>query len=547
MKFNELNLSEDVLRAVNDMGFESPSRVQEESIPHLLKNTDLLVEAQTGTGKTASFGIPMIEKIENNDKKIRGLILVPTRELARQVSDELKKIAKYKKFIKILPVYGGADISRQFQALRNGVDIVVGTPGRVMDHMKRKTIVLDNLEMLVLDEADEMFDMGFRDDMKTIIEKTNPNRQTCFFSATLGNDIKEFSKLYQNNPKKIVIEKKEMTQERINQYYLEMNNKMKPEILNRLIMIYNPKKSIIFCNTKRMVENLEALIAKKGYKVDSLHGDMRQGSRDSVMSKFRDNSIDILIATDIAARGLDVDDVDVVFNYDFPQQNEYYVHRIGRTARAGKNGVSFTFFTNKDYHKLSEIEKYTKAKMERLPLPTIDDVKKSSIDHLYEMISKNISKSEKNLYADLLNKLLSEGNSLYDIATSLIELLDDSNIKDNFSIIESVDYKKNFKISKSLKKSHNREEKKSRRKKSKKSNTPEIFINKGKRDGLNNAEIVKLIRRYTSISTKDIGKISLNPSFSFVEIPENLINDTIKNLDGRKYRGKTINVEMSGK
>ncbi|MBU5668480.1 DEAD/DEAH box helicase [Peptoniphilus sp. MSJ-1] len=546
MNFKELNLSREVLNALDDMGFNEPSKVQEESIPYALEGRDILVEAQTGTGKTASFGIPMIEKLEKSDH-IKGLVLVPTRELARQVSDELKKIAKYKKFIKILPIYGGADMGRQFRELRNGVDIVVGTPGRVMDHMRRKTILLDNLEILVLDEADEMFDMGFRDDMKTIIEKTNPNRITSFYSATLGNDIKQFSKLYQNNPEKIVIEKKELTQERINQYYLEMNNNMKSEILNRLIMIYKPKKSIIFCNTKRMVEKLETELAKKGYKVDSLHGDMRQGSRDSVMKKFRENSIDILIATDIAARGLDVDDIDVVFNYDFPQQNEYYVHRIGRTARAGKNGISFTFLTSKDFHKLAEIEKYTNANMEKISLPTLDDVKDSNEEHLFEMIKENISKENSEQYVNLLNRLLAEGNSLYDIAASLIELLDNANISENFSELKNVDYGKKLSIKKNNSKKREERREKKRDKKEKKRNYPEIFINKGKRDGLDNNEIIRLIRKYTNLSAKDIGKISLMPSFTFVEIPENKIVDAAGDLDGRKVKGKTIKVELASK
>lgn len=546
MNFKELNLSREVLNALDDMGFNEPSKVQEESIPYALEGRDILVEAQTGTGKTASFGIPMIEKLEKSDY-IKGLVLVPTRELARQVSDELKKIAKYKKFIKILPIYGGADMGRQFRELRNGVDIVVGTPGRVMDHMRRKTIILDNLEILVLDEADEMFDMGFRDDMKTIIEKTNPDRITSFYSATLGDDIKQFSKLYQRNPEKIVIEKKELTQERINQYYLEMNNNMKSEILNRLIMIYNPKKSIIFCNTKRMVEKLETELAKKGYKVDSLHGDMRQGSRDSVMKKFRENSIDILIATDIAARGLDVDDIDVVFNYDFPQQNEYYVHRIGRTARAGKNGISFTFLTSRDFHKLAEIEKYTNAKMEKISLPTLDDVKDSNEEHLFEMIKENISKENSEQYVNLLNRLLAEGNSLYDIAASLIELLDNANISENFSELKNVDYGKKLSIKKNNSKKREEKREKKRDKKEKKRNYPEIFINKGKRDGLNNNEIIRLIRKHTNLSAKDIGKISLMPSFTFVEIPENKIVDAVRDLDGRKVKGKTIKVELASK
>ena len=389
MRFSDLNLSSELLRAIDDLGFESPSEVQEASIPIILEGCDVLAQAQTGTGKTASFGIPIIEGMEENAKDLQALVLVPTRELARQVSEELKKLAKYKKFINIVPIYGGADMGKQLRDLKRGASIVVGTPGRVMDHMKRKTIRLDGLKFLTFDEADEMFDMGFRYDMKTIIERTNPNRQTLFFSATFDNDIREFSRLYQRDPAKVIIEKKELTAEKIEQFYLELNRNMKTEILNRLILIHKPKKSIIFCNTKRMVEALEVEIAQRGYKVDSLHGDMRQSSRDNVMKKFRKGTIDVLIATDVAARGLDVSDIDLVFNYDLPQQAEYYVHRIGRTARAGKKGASFTFVTSRDSPKFKEIEKYANIKMEKMKLPIKADVERESLDNLFDKVNKS--------------------------------------------------------------------------------------------------------------------------------------------------------------
>ena len=448
MRFNELNLSREVLQSIEEMGFVNPSEVQENTIPKILEGHDLLAQAQTGTGKTASFGIPMIEKIEdNNYESLQALVLVPTRELARQVSEELKKLSKHKKFIKVVSIYGGADMRKQLRELKSGASIVVGTPGRVMDHMKRKTIKINDLKFLTLDEADEMFDMGFRDDMKTIIEKTNSDRQTLFFSATFDNNIKEFSKRYQDNPKKVIIEKKELTAEKIKQYYLELNRNMKTEILNRLLLIKKPKKSIIFCNTKRMVESLEVEIAQRGYKVDSLHGDMRQSSRDNVMKKFRNNTIDILIATDVAARGLDVSDIDVVFNYDLPQQAEYYVHRIGRTARAGKKGVSFTFVTNKDYSKYREIEKYANIKMERLDLPTKYDVEKESMENLFNKVSDSILKAEDNLdYTEVLNKLLSKGYSLYDISASLLKLVNESSKSKKITELDKVDFGKKFEM-----------------------------------------------------------------------------------------------------
>nr|WP_311565845.1 DEAD/DEAH box helicase [Peptoniphilus grossensis] len=548
MRFNELNLSREVLQAIEEMGFVNPSEVQEGTIPEILDGHDLLAQAQTGTGKTASFGIPMIEKIvDNNYESLQGLVLVPTRELARQVSEELQKLAKQKKFIKVLAIYGGADMSKQLRELKRGTSIVVGTPGRVMDHMKRKTLDLCHLKFLVLDEADEMFDMGFRDDMKTIIEKTNDDRQTLFFSATFDNEIKEFSKLYQNNPKKVIIEKKELTAEKIKQYYLELNRNMKTEILNRLILIHKPKKSIIFCNTKRMVENLEEEIAQKGYKVDSLHGDMRQSSRDNVMKKFRKGTIDVLIATDVAARGLDVSDIDIVFNYDLPQKAEYYVHRIGRTARAGKKGLSFTFVTSRDYPKFREIEKYANIKMERIDLPTKGDLERESMENLLDRVSKNILKAEDNVrYSEVLNKLLAQGHSLYDISASLLKMVNESSKNRKITEIDKVDFGKKFEMNRT-----NRADKSKRSAKTtkemKKIKGPKIFINKGKRDGIDSREIIRLIEKHTNVSPGEIGRINIMPNFTFVEIPKNMIKDAIKDLDGKNIKGKTLKAEYSEK
>ncbi|WP_019125812.1 DEAD/DEAH box helicase [Peptoniphilus grossensis] len=548
MRFNELNLSREVLQAIEEMGFVNPSEVQEHTIPEILDGHDLLAQAQTGTGKTASFGIPMIEKIQdNNYETLQGLVLVPTRELARQVSEELQKLSKHKTFIKVLAIYGGADMGKQLRELKRGASIVVGTPGRIMDHMKRKTLHLSNLKFLVLDEADEMFDMGFRDDMKTIIEKTNDDRQTLFFSATFDNEIKEFSKLYQNNPKKVIIEKKELTAEKIKQYYLELNRNMKTEILNRLILIHKPKKSIIFCNTKRMVENLEEEIAQKGYKVDSLHGDMRQSSRDNVMKKFRKGTIDVLIATDVAARGLDVSDIDIVFNYDLPQQAEYYVHRIGRTARAGKKGLSFTFVTSRDYPKFREIEKYANIKMERIDLPTKGDLERESMENLFDRVSKNILKAEDNVrYSEVLNKLLAQGHSLYDISASLLKMVNESSKNRKITELDKVDFGKKFEMNRT-----NRADKSNRKTKTtkemKKIKGPKIFINKGKRDGLDSREIIRLVEKHTNVSPGEIGRINIMPNFTFVEIPKNMIKDAIKDLDGKKIKGKTLKAEYSEK
>src|SRR5699024_3295146 len=315
------------------MGFEEMSPIQAEAIPVILEGKDIIGQAQTGTGKTAAFGIPILERIDTSNN-VQALVLCPTRELSIQVAKEIGDLSKYNNWIKVLPVYGGQPINRQIRALKRGVQIVVGTPGRVIDHIRRKTLKLDNVNMMVLDEADEMFDMGFRNDIQLVMDELSKERQTIFFSATMPREVIKFASKYQKSPEIIRVAHKELTIPKIEQYYLELKEHMKTEILSRLIDVHDPKLTIVYCNTKRKVHRLVGELQSRGYFVDCLHGDLKQNQRDVVMGKFRDSTIDILVATDVAARGLDVDDIDLVINYDIPQDEEYYVHRIGRTARA---------------------------------------------------------------------------------------------------------------------------------------------------------------------------------------------------------------------
>ena len=352
-KFEDLPISDEIKRAIADMGFEEPSPIQAQSIPVILSGRDVIGQAQTGTGKTAAFSIPVLETIDPENKSLQAIILCPTRELAIQVSKEIKKLSKYMHGIKSLPVYGGQPIDRQIKSLKGGVQIVIGTPGRVIDHINRKTLKLDNVKMLILDEADEMLDMGFREDIETILNKTPENRQTTFFSATMPKGILDLTRKYQNDPEHVKIVRKEITVSNISQYYIETRNANKLEVLCRLIDVYNPKLSVVFTNTKRGADELVSDLQARGYFADALHGDLKQTQRDIVMDKFRQGTIDILVATDVAARGIDVDDVEAVFNYDLPQDEEYYVHRIGRTGRAGRTGVSFSFVFGKDILKLN--------------------------------------------------------------------------------------------------------------------------------------------------------------------------------------------------
>ncbi len=347
-----------IIKAVEEMGFESMTPIQEQAIPIMLEGKDLIGQAQTGTGKTAAFGIPIIQKIDPEEKGLQAIILCPTRELAMQAAEEIRRFAKYMHEVKVLPVYGGQDISKQIRALSKGVQIVVGTPGRVMDHMRRHTLKTGKVRIVVLDEADEMLNMGFREDIETILTDMPEERQTALFSATMPKPILEITKEYQKEDAEYLkITPKEVTIPLVKQAYYQVPRKEKEEVLTRLMDYYHPKRSLIFCNTKRMVDELTEHLKDRGYQAEGLHGDLTQHQRDTVMNLFRGGRMDVLIATDVAARGIDVDDVEAVFNYDVPEDIEYYVHRIGRTGRAGKTGRSFTLVSGKEVYKIRDIER----------------------------------------------------------------------------------------------------------------------------------------------------------------------------------------------
>ena len=357
VKFEDLQINDNIKRAVLEMGFEEPSPIQAQAIPRILTGIDVIGQAQTGTGKTAAFSIPILEMVDPEDKSLQAVVLCPTRELAIQVSTEIRKIGKYMHGIKTLPVYGGQPIDRQIKSLKSGVQVVIGTPGRVIDHINRKTLKMDKVKMVILDEADEMLDMGFREDIEMILDKTPEERQTTFFSATMPKGILDLTKKFQKDPEHIKVVRKELTVPNIKQYYIETKSANKLEVLCRLVDVYDPKLSVVFCNTKRGADELVSDLQARGYFADALHGDLKQTQRDIVMDKFRNGTIDILVATDVAARGIDVDDVEAVFNYDLPQDEEYYVHRIGRTGRAGRTGISFTFVFGKEMRKMKDIER----------------------------------------------------------------------------------------------------------------------------------------------------------------------------------------------
>ncbi len=421
-----------IIRAVEEMGFETMTPIQEQAIPVMLEGRDLIGQAQTGTGKTAAFGIPIIQKIDPEERGLQAIILCPTRELAIQAAEEIRRFAKYMHEVKVLPVYGGQDISRQIRALSKGVQIVVGTPGRVMDHMRRHTLKTNKVRMIVLDEADEMLNMGFREDIETILKDMPEERQTALFSATMPRPILEITKEYQKEDAEYIrVTPKEVTIPLIKQAYYQVQRKDKEEVLTRLIDYYHPKRSLIFCNTKRMVDELSEHLKDRGYQAEGLHGDLSQGQRDTVMNLFRGGRMDILIATDVAARGIDVDDVEAVFNYDVPDDIEYYVHRIGRTGRAGKAGRSFTLVVGREMYKIRDIERVCHTKIRERNIPSAADITSVKAEKVLEEAIDTIQNKNLDTAMDFLReKLVDSEYTALELAAAFMRMKMGDDIKD---------------------------------------------------------------------------------------------------------------------
>lgn len=406
--FEELEISDEMKRAVRDMGFEEATPVQSQSIGPMMEGRDIVAQAPTGTGKTCAFGIPVIEGIELEGRYVQALVLCPTRELVVQTTNELLKLTKYKHSIRVVPIYGGQNMDRQIMALKRKPQIIVATPGRLMDHMRRHTIRLENLRYMVLDEADEMLNMGFREDIDVILESVPEERQTVLFSATMSREILDITKKYLTDPVRVQITKTQITMPNIRQFYLEVNQENKVDVLARLIDVNDFKLSMIFCNTKRQVDELTHEMIARGYQATGLHGDMKQSQRDWVMKTFKEGRAEILIATDVAARGLDIENVEAVFNYDLPEDLEYYVHRIGRTGRANREGVAYSFVGRRDMYKLREIMNYTKAKIKYKKIPQSADIAHVRTKLVMKELLKVMEKGNLDRYSDLIEKIMAQ-------------------------------------------------------------------------------------------------------------------------------------------
>lgn len=514
-KFEELSLSDEIKKSLTAMNFEDMTQIQEKTIPEILNGTDVIGQSQTGTGKTAAFGIPAVEKVDVLKKDVQILILCPTRELATQIQGVIRQISRFKKGLRSIAIYGGDSIERQIRDLKKGVHIVVGTPGRVMDHMRKGTLKLDNIKMIVLDEADEMLNMGFEEDIQTILKDITYTHQTLLFSATMPKRILELTKKYQNHPLHIKIKSQTLTVENIKQVYYDTKVKMKPELLKRLLKIEQPTSAVIFCNTKKKVDDLIEMLKSDNFVAEALHGDIRQSTRERIMKRFKNGQINILVATDVAARGIDVNNLDMVFNYDLPQEHEYYVHRIGRTGRNGKNGKAISFVVGKEIRELHEIEKYAKTKIKLEKAPSISEVEKIENTELTLRLKEIISK-QKLATNSLVNSLIDEGFSFEQIAKGLAYYITQ---KDEPK--QSVNFTANS------------------------SGMVKLFLTVGKKDKIKVKDIIGAIASKTSISGNDIGKVILLDNYSFLEIPSEYVEEVISTMNKSQIKGKNVKLEIA--
>lgn len=560
VRFEELNLDPRIMRAITDMGFEAASPIQAQAIPVQMEGKDMIGQAQTGTGKTAAFGIPMLQKIDPDNRKTQAIILCPTRELAIQVAEELRRLAKYMAGIKVLPVYGGQEIIKQIRSLKGGVQIIVGTPGRVMDHMRRKTIRTDAIHTAVLDEADEMLNMGFLEDMELILGEMPEERQTVMFSATMPKEIAEIARKFQKDPENVKVVKKELTVPEVTQYYYEVKPRNKVEVMCRLLDMYSPKLSVVFCNTKNQVDELVQALQGRGYFAEGLHGDLKQEQRDRVMDSFRNGATEILVATDVAARGIDVDDVEAVFNFDIPQDNEYYVHRIGRTGRAGRVGRAFSLAVGSEVYKLRDIQRFCKTKIIPQAIPSLNDVTAIKAEKILDDVKEIIENGGLERMTRIVEKrLLAEDYTSMELAAAFLKMnMGDAyeDISDEGRPLRSLDEleRRGGRDGRGSRDSRGRGRGRGRDDyddfdggKGNRGGMVRLFINLGKNQNIKPGDIVGAIAGETGMPGKLIGTIDMYDKYTFVDVPKAQADIVLDAMNRAKIKGKNVHVEKANK
>ena len=528
MYFSELNLEDNILDALDAMRFEKCTPIQERAIPPLLEGKDIIGVAQTGTGKTAAYLLPILNRLATEQfppKAINCVIMVPTRELAQQIDQSLEAFSYFMP-ISGVSVYGGNDgvrYEQEIRALKLGADIIIATPGRLISHIKLDNVNLSQTSIFVLDEADRMLDMGFIDDVKSIVKQLPEKRQTMLFSATMPKPILEITKQYQNHAELIKVTKKELTVPNIEQYYYEVKPKNKEEVLSRLLDIYSPSRSVVFCNTKKQVDLLTASLIGRGYFAAGLHGDLKQAQRDRVMQNFRKGTTDILVATDVAARGIDVDDIEAVFNYDLPQDDEYYVHRIGRTGRAGRGGKSFTFVSGKEMYKLKEIQRYCKTKIYAQKVPSLNDVANTKIENILEKVDSVIERENLSLMLNAIEEKINASEyTTMDMAAALLKMYMGMVQEDPQEEEEILDFGDTG---------------------AEEPGMVRLFINVGKKQKIRPGDILGAIAGESGMPGKLIGCIDMFDKYTFVEVPREYAKDVLKAMKSATIKGNHIAIE----
>lgn len=533
LPFSQLNLSPKVEKAISEMGFDVATPIQSEAIPLIRTGVDVIARSQTGTGKTIAFAIPAIEKVDTHEEKatIQVLILCPTRELAQQAAEEIRKVARFKPGIRPVEIYGGASIERQCIQLRRA-NLVIGTPGRVMDHMQRKTLKLSHLKMVVLDEADEMLRMGFKEDIETILKDTPEKKQIVLFSATMPSAILKLTQEFQKDPQLIEINKEEVTVGNIEQCYVDVPRNRKKDALITLLNYHEPNRAIIFSNTKKMVDELSDLLLSHHFSVESIHSDIKQSQRTAVMQRFKQGRTSILLATDIAARGIDVNDIDFVINFDLPINAEYYIHRIGRTGRAGKSGYSITLCSGRsEASAMRRIASDTKSSVERVLLPTIDELNKKENAKLLLTMEKALQGESQPKYTELVNLLTSLGYSAHNIAEAAMRL--------HFESPAFPSKLPTIKVQ--AEESPATEKPRASKRKEKPTHYETLLIDIGSIRNVTVNHIIGAVTERAGISGNDIGKVEIFPNQSVIEVPAGRSDEIIGAMIGCKITGKLVN------
>ncbi|MDE5715544.1 MAG: DEAD/DEAH box helicase [Anaeroplasmataceae bacterium] len=535
--FLDLNINADILNALNENNIIEPTQIQQRSIPLLLEGKDVIGQAQTGTGKTFAYAIPLIECLDPMKKTVQALVMCPTRELSLQVSKEISKLAKHTK-VRCATIYGGVSYEKQFAELKKNPSVIIGTPGRIIDHLNRGTLSFKNVTYLVLDEADEMLKMGFQDDMETILSNMPKERQTALFSATLPSFIQKLSKKYMNQPEYVQIENKTLTVSNIKEYLYYVKKEQKKDLLLRVLDYYSFSSVMIFANTKAMVDELILFLQNHHYKADGLHGDLKQISRDRVMQSFRLQAIDILIATDVAARGIDIDGIEAIINFDLPQEQEIYVHRIGRTGRAGHTGTAITFATSRQRNAISELERFTKSKLELSKIPSKEEIEKQSLKRLSKEILTGLDSASLNhKYDSVLLDLVKKTTDPTPVIIRLLELLD-HRMDREYQKIDEVTFKT---------KTRNKETNRSDKFQPKKSNHfCKIILNIGSEQNVRPNQLVNFLHDELKIHREHFGKITIEKNKTYVEVNEIAVR-YLKNINKLTFGGKRLSAQQTKK